>query len=209
MNNCRAVAVIAGTLTLLGVACAAFWRQDWRYSLPAQRPDGFTLTPIASPHAPLLRRLGLATDERAGPALLHFYNPDCPCSRFNLDHLAELWRRHSHEAQFLVVLEANPQGGDALKAWRRQGIPIPAIVDEDGAVARELGVFATPQAVILDSQGNLAFRGNYNLNRYCTRRETQFARLALEALLAGKTAPPSPTTDQFGCVSPVLQQPDR
>ena len=43
-------------------------------------------------------------------------------------------------------------------------------------------MYSTPQAVIADREGRLAYRGNYNVSRYCTDPKTPFVRIALEKL---------------------------
>ena len=45
------------------------------------------------------------------------------------------------------------------------------------------------------------YRGNYNVTRYCRERETEFARLAIESVLSGRTPPPFPAaaTTAYGC----------
>ncbi|WP_431212739.1 hypothetical protein ACQ86N_44925 [Puia sp. P3] len=54
----------------------------------------------------------------------------------------------------------------------------------DSAIARECGVYSTPQAAIIDAGHKLYYRGNYNKSRYCTNKKSDFARLALEDLLS-------------------------
>jgi len=42
------------------------------------------------------------------------------------------------------------------------------LVDADGSLAKMVGVYSSPQAVIVDTRGALYYRGNDNLARYCT-----------------------------------------
>jgi hypothetical protein len=73
-------------------------------------------------------------------------------------------------------------------------------MDTDRRLADTLGVYSTPQAAILDARSRLYYVGNYNRTRYCRDRETEYARLALESLLAG--APPVAAIDggpAYGC----------
>jgi hypothetical protein len=53
----------------------------------------------------------------------------------------------------------------------------------DTSLATKCGVYSTPQAVILDAQGLLYYRGNYNKTRYCTDPNTSYANIALDSLL--------------------------
>jgi len=62
------------------------------------------------------------------------------------------------------------------------GIKIP--VSFDTSLAALCGVYSTPQAVVLNPDHQLYYRGNYNKSRYCTDQKTNYAEQALNALLA-------------------------
>jgi hypothetical protein len=140
------------------------------------------------------------------PLLLHFFNPGCPFSRFNLDHIRELTRRYGDRVNIMAVLEEDSP--DRLKeGFRKMGLPIEAVVDSNRTLATALGVYSTPQAVILDARGTLIFRGNYNSSRYCADPRTEYARIALDAFLAGR---PQPALEPaaviaYGCPLPKTQ----
>jgi hypothetical protein len=74
----------------------------------------------------------------------------------------------------------------------------------DTAIASSCGVYSTPQAVIIDTDHKLYYRGNYNRSRYCTEKKTEYARMALDSLLHHN---PNVIFDQFalkayGCELP-------
>jgi hypothetical protein len=68
-----------------------------------------------------------------------------------------------------------------------------------------MGVYSTPQGVVLDSQSRLYYRGNYNRSRYCTEPESEYVRLAIAACLAGDSAPTfdEDSTTARGCELPA------
>ncbi len=111
--------------------------------------------------------------------LLHFFNPGCPCSRFNLDHIRELTRTYGERVNIVAVLEEDSTD-TLIDGFRRTGLPIQAVVDSNRTLATAVGVYSTPQAVILDTRGTLIYRGNYNSSRYCVDRRTEYARIALD-----------------------------
>ncbi len=197
-----------GELGLLTWLVGMFWYQDWRYSLPTPRPANWQETSIGTGVRLPASSGGIAWSPSSRPVLLHFFNPDCPCSRFNLDHVRKLHRQYADRVDFVVVLEgANSE--QLFRQFARLDLPLPAILDADRTLAHTTGVYATPQAVILDNQQRLFYRGNYNTSRYCTAPQTEFARLALEALLqeSGMTAPMSAAaTRAYGCSLPVCLQ---
>jgi hypothetical protein len=81
---------------------------------------------------------------------------------------------------------------------------VPVLLDADGSLAKQLGVYSSPQAVLVQSTGALYYRGNYNLARYCTDARSEFARLAIEHLLAGDASYDAPVQARvaYGCPLP-------
>ena len=135
--------------------------------------------------------------------LLHFFNPDCPCSRFNVEHISALEQRFGREVLFVAVLaEGDPAA--MRRAYRALPLTLPSYVDADHTLADALGVYSTPQAAVLDGTGRLFYQGNYNVTRYCRDRRTEFARLALESVLAGGPPPLVSTAANtaYGCPLP-------
>ena len=133
-----------------------------------------------------------------------FSIPIAPVRASTFNHLRTLHRQFHADVAFVAALE----GTDPERLRRRYAalnLPIPAFVDADQSIARSVGVYATPQAVILDRWQRLVYRGNYNISRYCTARQTEFARLALESLLHDPAQPvrmPTVATTAYGCSLP-------
>lgn len=193
-----AAGLLAGVL-LAGVV-GLFWWQDVRYSLPTPVPeDWHAVAPGAMVTLPPgLEQLRVAGGRR--PLLLHFFNPACPCSRFNVDHVREIATTYADRVTVVAVLaEARPD--DLRAAYRALKLRLPHYVDDDRSAATAVGAYSTPQAALIDAAGRLVYRGNYNTSRYCRDRETEFARIAIDDLLAGRAARPSPAaaTVSYGC----------
>ena len=200
----RTRTVLAGlsTLTLLGAIGAIFWYQDVRYSLPTPRPATWRPVPPGTRVALPPEIEALRAQNPGKPLFLHFFNPSCPCSRFNVDHVRQLVTTFGRDVVFVAVLRE--QTPETLEhAYRALGLGIPFYVD-NGPMADATGVYSTPQAAVLDPDGVLFYRGNYNVTRYCRDRETEFARLALERLRLGAPAPQfaSDATLAYGCPLP-------
>lgn len=176
-----------------------FWYEDVQYTRPTPKPKDLLQKPVGS-----LLRTGQIFQGTGRPLLLHFFNPACPCSRFNRKHLRELFAQFKSEVDMVVVLEAT-DSLNAIEAYANTGIPIAYVVDTEGKIAEQCGVYATPQAVVLSGDSRLYYRGNYNTSRYCVNRQTQFARLALQALLAGKPRPAflESGATSYGCRLPA------
>jgi hypothetical protein len=196
----RLVLVALWACLCLGGVGTVFWYQDWRYALPTPVPADHR-APAVGERVGRPAAIAAALGPAAGrPAVLHFFNPDCPCSRFNLDHLRDLVRDFAGRVDFALVVQLDPE----RTAHRApDGLDLPVVLDADGSIADHYGVYATPTAAVVAADGTLAYVGNYTSSRYCVDPAEQYARLALEAVL-GDRAPPAalgaPTP--FGCSLP-------
>ena len=201
----RPVVASCAVLGLLVFAGYTLWQQDWKWGLPTPRPAHLIQPPVGARLA-LPETVAAKWSPSSGrPLFLHFFNPDCPCSRFNQDHVRDLIRAHRGQVTIVAVIE--PEGGTVspravADAERELGVPV--LLDADGSLAKMVGVYSSPQAVITTAAGALYYRGNYNLARYCTDARTEFARIAIEHLLAGDATYDAPVQARvaYGCPLP-------
>lgn len=168
--------VIAWLLILFMGVIVLFWRNEWVYALPTPVPNGYrptaTGTFISLPaHASLLP---------GKPVFLHFFNPDCPCSRFNIPYFSSLAQEYQQQVNFAIVLVSNKHYTEK-EIQERFHINLPVL--SDSSLATACGVYSTPQAVIINTRRQLYYRGNYNKSRFCTNSQTNYAAIALNALL--------------------------
>lgn len=177
----------AGLFGLLALIFAGivniFWQEELRYSLPTPIPEDYIPINIGScldiPIAPL------SNSSKAG-SLIHFFNPDCPCSRFNAKHFSYLVHQFSEEIDFHIVI---PEGASIEKTQKLLGTQLPIHEDKNKNWSRATGVYSSPQAVILDQSASLYYRGNYNKARFCTFPGSNYAEISLNLLLRGNEAP--------------------
>ena len=197
----RLVAAAASTVTLLAIVLATFWYQDWQYSLPTPRPPDLREVPVGT-IVDVARIVGPAFAGR--PVAIHVVNPDCPCSRFNRDHVRTLARRYGGRVTFVALVQGSDDPDALVRSFDSWGVPMTVVADPGGRRAADLGAYSTPQSVIVDDAGRLFYRGNYNLSRYCVDERTEFARLAIEALVGGRPLPamPAEATTAYGCPLP-------
>jgi hypothetical protein len=172
----KKLALLIWVSLLFGGIFTLFWYKDFQYSLPTPLPPDYkavnTGTSIIFPHD--------FTVDPQKPVFVHFFNPECPCSRFNITHFKSLVKQYRDQVNFAVVVMNNTKYSKK-EIQDRFGINLP--VSFDTALATACGVYSTPQAVILDNQHQLYYRGNYNKNRYCTDKKTNYAQMALTKLL--------------------------
>ena len=116
------------------------------------------------------------TDNR--PIFIHFFNPDCPCSRFNIPHVSGLIKKYGDRINFKIVVLNKKMNFTIEEIQKKFDAKIPVYFDKE--IAENCGVFSTPQAVIVDPSHNLYYRGKYNKTRYCTNEDSNYSQMAIE-----------------------------
>ena len=169
--------VLIWLLLLLSAIGALFWYNDWVYQLP---------TPVPKDYKPVKtgKMISLTSPLQVyhnKPLFLHFFNPECPCSRFNMDHFKSLVRQYGDQMNFVVVV-VSPKKFSAQAIKDKYDLKLPVLFDQT-VLAKSCGVYSTPQAVLLDDRHRLVYRGNYNSSRYCTDEKTSYAKIALTEFL--------------------------
>jgi hypothetical protein len=105
---------------------------------------------------------------------------------------------------FMLVLESSADAAGAQAEFQSMHLSMPVLYDHADDASTALGVYGTPQAAILDDSGRLYYRGNYNRSRYCNEESSEYARIALNALVEGRSLPalPPDATVTYGCPLP-------
>jgi hypothetical protein len=175
-----------------------FWHQEMKFVLPTPVPVNYTpRLPAEAIDLP-----AVADFPENQPLYFHFFNPDCPCSRFNLKHFRSLKKQFESQVKIYAIIPAYADLEYAKEMIDDESISI--LQDKDDSLATACGVYATPQAVIIDNQRKLFYRGNYNRTRYCTLKESNYAEIALTALTRGEPPPVFNifATQSYGCELP-------
>ena len=173
----RKLFVIGWLSLLLAGICSIFWYYEWKYSLPTPVPQNLH-TVNRGQHVDISSKVHV---ENGKPLFIHFFNPDCPCSRFNVPHFNALVKKYSDKINFVVVVINKKSNYSEKDIQDKYDLTVPVLSDQ--SIADECGVYSTPQAVILDAGRNLYYRGNYNRSRYCTDNKSNFAQMAIDSLL--------------------------
>lgn len=184
--------------TLIGIFTAIvwlFWYQGMQYLLPTPIPENYQ---VVFPNEVIRYDTALIPQQYPKPKLLHFFNPDCPCSRFNIKHFQSLEKNYGNNVDFFVVVTGQEK---VRSAKRLIGSDIRILVDQHETLAKACGVYSTPQAALIQKTNLLFYRGNYNRSRYCTDKNTNYVEMALDSLVSMK-APPhfsELATRSYGC----------
>ena len=190
--------ILLSVLTFIGWI---FWEQEIKYTLPTTIPVNFVDVEIGE-KVDLNDHLKLLEDQ---PVLLHFFNFDCACSRFNMKEFERLSIRNKNKIQFMVIIQSNDEDDLQRFEEKYELTNVPLILDKDGAISDLCGIYATPQAVILDAESQIYFKGNYNKARFCTKKQTKYVDIALTHLLKNEPLPlyiEYALTEPYGCSLP-------
>ncbi len=192
----RIVAFTLLTLVSIVSIVYVFWHNEVKFLLPTPIPKTYSDIKIGE-QIPIFNYIQKSNK----PALLHFFNPECPCSRFNIKELKQIIKEHKDSIEVYLVLE---DIDSSYNFTEKYDLNLPVLKDSDGKIADLCGVYSTPQAVVVKPNGTIYYKGNYNIARYCNASKTRFANIALTNLLAGKPLPPfsKKATEAYGCNLP-------
>jgi len=200
MKKIALIVILSGILISIA---AIFWYQEIQYLMPTPVPVGYK---VVRPEELIQYDTVLLPQQHKKPKLLHFFSPECPCSRFNLAHFKTLKEQYGNEIDFYVVVNS-AEKVEPAKSLIDEGVTI--VVDNNKKLANACGVYSTPQAAIIQTSNRLYFRGNYNRSRYCTSKESNFVQMALDSLVANKRPPVfnELATNSYGCSLPTTEAP--
>ncbi len=121
-------------------------------------------------------------------------------------------RRHADSVEFVAILQADKNDQAGIEEFKKKyDLGIRVINDPEGSIAATLGVYSTPQAVLIKDE-TIFYKGNYNRARFCLSRNTKFAEIALQAMVNNEPAPEFPEVAlvAYGCELPSnTSEPDQ
>ena len=129
-----------------------------------------------------------------------FISAICPVSNAYNERMVEIYKNYSARGVQFFFVNANsnepvPQVSEHREA---AAYPFPVYMDKNNLLADRLGAQMTPEAFVLDSQGEVRYRGFIDDAKNPARVTNRGLRGALEAVLAGQPVP-NPETKSFGC----------
>lgn len=193
------------TCWLLLIFCGIsflFWQSELKYNLPTPVPANYH--PI-DPGTPIAIKNIFNRVDSTKPVFLHFFNPGCPCSRFNITYFKSLVKQYDSRVNFIIVAMVKNKNYTAENIQDKFGLSVPVLFDS--SIAAACGVYSTPQAALIDVDRKLYYRGNYNRTRYCTDKKTNYAQAALDSLLNRRATPvfSEAAIKSYGCQLPVCR----
>lgn len=193
-------AAIAIIILLFGAVWGIFINFEKQYEEPTPVPNNYQEIPLLSD----VRLSFLKKNNK--PTLIHFFNPNCSYSIFNLEDFKFLSRKYESTINFVVAIHLKEAETYDLNTIKSDfGNTVQIINDSSKEIAEKVGVYATPQAVIINENSQIYYRGNYNKARFCTSKPTNFVELSLMAVLNKQDLPifDEKATIPYGCVLPA------
>src|ERR1043165_4453421 len=99
----RKLFLISLLLIIFSGISLLFWYNEWKFSLPTPLPLNYHSVKTGTP-IDLSGKISSPNDQ---PVFLHFFNPDCPCSRFNIPHFRSLVKKYGKRVTFAMVIMIN------------------------------------------------------------------------------------------------------
>jgi hypothetical protein len=133
-------------------------------------------------------------DSTARGRVVHFWNPDCRCTRFNRGHAKEVMQSYSARGiEFLVAVPAADMRSQAHHAFPQASEVI---------VASRLSDFSSPAAAAFDGYGELVYFGPYSEGAFCTTGDDAPVERVLDALVAAEAPRAWLNLSAVGCYCP-------
>lgn len=142
------------------------------------------------------------SDYRGKIVVIEAYNPECPFSgnHYKTGAMQALQGNVITKGVVWLVVNSSPAGSPAYRkpdAARKEfadlGMKASALIDDStGAIGKRYGLQTTPQAVVIDQQGVVAYAGAIDDRAVSSgdpRTARNYVRQAIEALIAGKPVP--------------------
>jgi peroxiredoxin len=136
--------------------------------------------------------------------VLAFVGCDCPVAKLYGPRLAKLAKDYEAKGVQFLGIDANQQDGvtQIARFAKDAGIEFPILKDVNNVLADELGVQRTTEALVLDAERIIRYRGRvddqYNVGISRTKSTKNDLPAALDEVLAGKPVS-QPTTTAVGC----------
>ena len=149
-------------------------------------------------------RSSLAVSGKKATALI-FIARDCPISNAYAPELARIYRDFAPRGvAFRFVYEATPTLAAAKKHAKEYSLPGAISIDPKGALAKSAGAQVTPQAVVVEGNGSVVYRGRISdlyadygkRRRVATKHDL---RDALNVALQKNASTRLVTTKAIGC----------
>src|SRR5205809_7874371 len=144
--------------------------------------------------------------------VLEWFNPECPFVKkhYGSDNMQKLQAEYTGKGVVWLTIDSNAPGTEGnltpeqaqkvATSWKTQQTAL--LLDPDGKVGRAYGAKNTPNTVIINPEGKIAYEGAIDSkatpNPADIPSSTNYIKSALDQSLAGKSIS-TPQTKPYGC----------
>lgn len=156
---------------------------------------------FAAPNVRLSRLDGPAEDfdtASVNVTVLVFLSTICPISNAYQDRLRALMNATKAKPVRWLLAVANDNESPADIAAYAADTKLPLLIDRYGMMAERFGAVMTPEAIVLDSRGDVRYKGAIDDAQNPARVKARPLRDAIDALLAGREVQ-TKSLRAFGC----------
>lgn len=130
----------------------------------------------------------VSNEKKEAISVIHFWNPDCPCNRFNEVHVKKIITDYAEKnVNFTIVVsgssekERNQRQALAEKIFNHSAVKE---IRSDWPMHK--GPPSSPAVAVLNRRGELVYFGPYSLGARCAPDKGKFVESVLDGLYASK-----------------------
>lgn len=145
------------------------------------------------------------SDSRGKIVVLEWTSPECPFTvrHYDAKTMTTLYEKYSGRNVVWLAIDSNYfNTPERSQQWAKErAIAYPILQDPDGKVGRLYEAKTTPHMFVVDTQGNLAYKGAIDNDRGGSKSGAElvnYVDAALQSLLDGKI-PAVAETKPYGC----------
>lgn len=182
---------IALVATWIAITITAFWVLQWQYLRPFPKETLAVSSQFfegAALNLPAVH--GLQADKSG--SVIHFWDPECPCTRFSTPHVRDLIAQADAQgftSTVIVNRGINSDAGSRLKSARKTFGEQIAIQLWSESLAEQLPIPASPSALVMSKEGRLSYVGPYSSDAFCSTEDGAFVEEAMTQIASGKVEP--------------------
>jgi len=151
-------------------------------------------------------------DYKGKYVVLEWFNPECPFVKkhYGSDNMQKLQADYTSKGVVWLTIDSNAPGTEGsitaeqaqkiMSGWKTHQTAL--LLDPDGKVGRAYGAKNTPNMVIINPEGKIAYEGAIDSkatpNPADIPSSTNYVKAALDQSLAGKSVS-TPQTKPYGC----------
>ncbi|MBD3670208.1 MAG: hypothetical protein HUJ29_05480 [Gammaproteobacteria bacterium] len=195
-NHYRSILIFLLFFVWIGMTAYALWWFEFKDLRPFDNDsNGQVYTPDLDRIQASLTAALPAQEQRT--VVVHFWNPDCYCNRFNATHLSQIMEEYRDQGVAFYLATANPElSKTEQRAIQREFGDVPVLrLNPDGLKQM---IPSSPSAAVIDPNGGITYFGPYSEGAMCSRQSGSFVETVLNKTLQGNSNAQLNTL-AFGC----------